>query len=449
MSHLRIKSQILLAAMACAGILSACGGGSSSSSDDASALPINNSLPVAGMVSGLGSIVVNGIRYETIGANVIDSDDGHLLNTPLGLGMIVSLQPNSINSSASTIQIQRGIQGTAANNNANLNTLTVAGLPVTTDASTLIVRANGLTGIFSDIASNSVEVYGLPQADGTFKASRIEIESIASSVQLVGVVSQLDTTNSSFKLGNINNQVTISYAASTVPAGLVNGMVLSVHTNTSVTAAQYAATQIYLRANDASTFAGYATRYAGTSGIHNETNELYGMVSALVLANSTCTLQVQGVAVSVASPSLCVSLQNGDYVEVKGLLSNGTLAAYRIEFRTSGGDRSIGGYQDDENDNDHDDLKYRRITSSGSSSGSVSPIYSAESNSAYEIYGTLSNCSGSNCTLTSNGVAINIDISTALWEHGYVVTSGAVEVKGYMTSSNVFKVAKIENKSRR
>lgn len=451
MSHLTTKNQILFAAMACAGLLSACGGGANSSSEVSSAVPITNaiSLPVAGMVSGLGSIVVNGVRYETIGANVIDSDDKRTISTPLGLGMIVSLEPGSTNaSSASVIQIQRGIQGTAANSNATLKTLTVAGLPVTTDASTMIVRTNGLTGTFSDIASNPVEVYGIPMADGTFKASRVEIESSPANVKLVGVISQLDTSNASFKLGTGDNLVTISYGLSTPPTGLANGVVVSVHTTTFLTATQYAASQIYLRANDASTFAEYVTRYSGTSGVRNETNELYGMVSALTLTNSTCSLQVQGVPVSVASSSLCTSLQNGDYVEVKGLLSNGALAAYRIEFRTSGGDRTIGGYSDDENDDDHDDLKYRRITSPGTSNGSTPPTYSAASNSTYEIYGTLSNCASSTCTLTSNGTAITIDISTAIWEHGYVVTSGAVEVKGYMLSSNTFKVTKIESKSR-
>ena len=451
MSHLTTKNKILAAAMACAGLLSACGGGSGASSELISSVPITNaiSLPVAGMVSGLGSIVVNGVRYETMGANVIDSDDKRTINTPLGLGMIVSLEPGNTNaSSASAIQIQRGIQGPAANSNATLKTLTVAGLPVTTDASTMIVRANGSTGTFSDIATNPVEVYGIPMVDGTFKASRIEIEASPVNVKLVGVISQLNTSSASFKLGTGDNLVTITYGLSTPPAGLANGVVVSVHTSTFLTATQYAASKIYLRANDASTFSEYVTRYAGTSGVRNEANELYGMVSNLTLANSTCTLQVQGVPVSVASANLCTSLQNGDYVEVKGLLGNGTLAAYRIEFKTSGGDRNISGYTDDENDDDHDDLKYRRITSSGASNSAETTTNNAANNTTYEIYGTLSNCANGTCTLTTNGTAITIDISTAIWEHGYVVTSGAVEVKGYMLSSSTFKVIKIESKSR-
>jgi len=168
------------------------------------------------------------------------------------------------------------------------------------------------------------------------------------------------------------------------------------------------------------------------------------MVSGLTNTTTGCSLQVQGIPVSVTSATLCSSLQNGDYVEAKGLLSNGTLAAYRIEFKTTDSERNLGNYADDENDNDHDDLKYRRIASGTSSNDSSSFVNTG----TYELYGTLSNCTTSTCSFTSNGVVMSIDISTAVWEHGIVVTSGFVEAKGYMLSNNVFKAIKIESKNR-
>jgi hypothetical protein len=450
MSPLDLKTPIWIAVLAATSLLSGCGGGSGGTTDLASAVSIvsSSALPVAGTVSGLGSVVVNGVRYETIGANVVDSDDRRTINSPIGIGMIVSLETSNTNAAAASfIQIQKGIRGTTASVNAAQNTLTVAGLPVTVDAGTLIIRANGTVGNFAELANNSIEVYGLPQTDGNFKATRIEIESSPSFVQLAGVISQLNTTNATFALGSGANLVTISYGTSTPATGLANGVVVSVHTNTVSSATQYAATQIYLRASNASVFTEYVTKYTGTSGIHNETNELYGMVSGLTSLSTGCQLQVQGLAVSVASTALCNSIQNGDYVEVKGLLSNGSFAAYRIEFRTSGGDRNLGGYSDDSNDDDHDDLKYSRLISTSTGTGTYTPVYSSESSSSYEIYGTLNNCVGSSCTMNSNGVVITMDISTAIWEHGYVVTNGAVEAKGYMTANNIFKVTKIESKN--
>lgn len=247
MSPLGLKTQTWIAVLAFTGLLSGCGGGGGSiaNPDFGSAIPIvsSNGLPVAGLVSGLGSVVVNGVRYETIGANVVDSDDKRSINLPIGIGMIVSLEPSSSNSAAaSSIQIQKGLKGPAESLNVALKTLTVAGLPVALDNATLIVRANGTVGNFADLANNSVEVYGLPQADASFKATRIEIESNPTFVQLSGVISQLNTTNATFALGSGANIVTVSYGTSTPSTGLANGVVVSVHTNTLLSASQYVAT---------------------------------------------------------------------------------------------------------------------------------------------------------------------------------------------------------------
>ncbi len=423
----------------CLAILSACGGGGGGS-----ALTTVNP-PVAGTISGLGSVIVNGVRYETIGASVIDADDSHTISTPLGLGMTVSIDPlTSSATTAGTIYIQTGIKGGTSAVDTTAKTLNVAGLPVTTDSATFIVTSAGQAGSFADLADNlNVEVYGLPQTDGTFKATRIEIEATAQVVQLVGTVSNLNTTNKTFTLGSGSNTVTIAYSGITVPTGIANGSVVSVHTATTATASQYTATSMYLRSTNVSTFTQYAANYSGTSGVRNEANELYGMVSNLTGTppyTNGCSMQVQGVPTTLRSATLCASLQNGDYVEVKGLLTDGTLAAYRLEFKTAGGDRSLNGYSDDENDSDGDEFKYRRQYNMTSGS-----YYSSDSRSSYEIYGTLSACSGSTCTLTSNGSVLTADVSTAFWEHGQV-SSGFVEAKGYMTTANTFKVTKIEAK---
>lgn len=449
MQHTKLNATLLAGLMATTGLLSGCGGGAGE------AVLISQALSVAGLISGLGSVVVNGVRYETIGATVLDADDKKTINAPLGMGMTISLEPNSANpSTASIIHVQSGMKGIASAVDLTQKTLTVAGLPITTDSSTIVVLANGAVGSLSNIGTNAVEVYGLPQADGTFKATRIEIETSPSFVQLVGVISNLNTANASFSLGTGTQSVSINYAAVSASSGLVNGAVVSVRTNSLTNANAYSASALYVRSTNASVFNEYVNKYAGTTGIRTEANELYGMVTNLTAASTGCSLQVQGIPTTLTSTTLCSSLQNGDYVEVKGQLNNGALAAYRVEFKTAGSDRSLTGYQDDANDDDHDNLKYSRITttsSSGSSSSSNSGS-SGSSNSnnertfSYELYGTLSNCVASTCSLTTNGNTITIDLSTAIWEHGQIVTSGLVEAKGYMTTGNVFKVIKIEDK---
>jgi Domain of unknown function (DUF5666) len=446
--------RVLPLAVACAVMLSACGGGGGGVAVATKA--------VSGTISGLGSVVLNGVRYETIGASVVDSDGGTTIRTPLGLGMTVAIDPSvSSATAAGAIHVQSGIKGSTSAIDATAKTLNVAGLPVTTDTSTFIVTAAGAAGSFADLQSSSslwVEVYGIPQSDGTFKATRIEIKtqpSTTDTVQLVGVVSTLNTANNTFTLGSGSNTVTVTYSSASAPTGLVVGSVVSVHTSATASAATYTATSLYLRSANATTFAQYTTQYAGTSGVSNEVNELYGMVSNLTqLTQSTstspaCSLQVQGVPTTLVSPTLCAAIQNGDYVEVKGVLSNGALTAHRLEFKTSGGDRTLANsntYSDDVNDTNSDGLKYsRRLNSTTNSSSSSSG--SSDSGYSYEIYGTLActSATSSSCALTSNGTSYTADLSTAIWEHG-TVTSGLVEVKGYMTTSSVFKVVKAESK---
>lgn len=441
-----MKPRLLVALLASAGLLAACGGGGDSGAVEGVSKKV---ALAAGTISGLGSVILNGIRYETIGASVRDADDAHTLSTPLGMGMTVSVEALSGSPTiANTIHVQSGIQGGTSAVDSATQTLNVAGLPVTTDASTFIVNAYGSVGRFTDLQNSQVEVYGLPQSNGTFKATRIEIKANALAVQLVGAISNLNTANATFALGTGSNIVTVSYTAATAPVGLANGAVVSVHTLTNATATYYAASELYLRSTNVATFTQYEAHYAGTTGVHNEANELYGMVSGLSTSATGCTLQVQGVPTSLSSAMLCASIRDGDYVEVKGLLSNGTLAAYRLEFKSAGGDRSLPGYSDDSNDSDGDHLKHNRLLtadSAGSSSHSSSSGHTSESSASYEIYGLLSNCAASTCTLTSNGTALIADLSTAYWEHG-AVTSGRVEAKGYMTSATTFKVTKMESK---
>ena len=432
------KPRLLTAALLAAGLLTACGGGGESKGSDLVAKPSISPTAVAGTISGLGSVILNGIRYETIGASVLDADDSSVFRSPMGLGMTVSIEPSATSATvASIIHVQSGIQGETSLVESAAKTLNVAGLPVFADTTTFIVSAAGTAGSFADLPNSQVEVYGLPQTDGTFKATRIEVKAIASNVQLVGAVSNFNAANTTFNLGAGSNTVTVRYLSATAPTGLGNGSVVAVHTATTASANTYSATGVYLRSTSVATYSHYATDYLGTTGIASEVNELFGMVSALTASGSGCTLQVQGVPVSSTSATLCASLRDGDYVEVKGMLSNGALAAYRVEFKTAGTDRDLisSGYSDDSNDRDGDQLKYSRL-----------PTSTSNSNSSYEIYGTLSNCAYSTCTLTSNGTVLSADLSTAIWDHGYSAVSGLVEAKGYMTAANTFKVTKIESK---
>ena len=440
MSHTRFQPKLLALLMATAGLLSACGGGGGGT-----VTPTAATLS-SGTISGLGSIVVNGVRYETVGSQVLDADDGSsAITTPLRIGMTVSVEQNgtdgvTLRPIAGKILVQSGIKGVA---NYTGSTLTVAGMPVTTDTATILLDTTGAVTSLASLNTQSVEVYGLPQADGSFLATLVEAETGLVNVQVVGTVQSMDTTAKTLVLGTTAAPITVSYASITPPSDLATGSVIVVKAATSATANTYAATSMQIRSGTASTYTSYASNYSGTTGVHNERNELYGAVSdkALTYSGATvtgCTLKIQGIQVQASSPSLCASIANGTYVEAKGTLNNGVLTATKIEFEGGQSD----GYSDDWNDNDSDGLHHRSLST-------LSTPTELQASRSFEMYGSLS-CSAVNvgCTLTRGAITYTADMSTARWDEHQPITSGYVEAKGYLTG-NTFKVSKIESKDRR
>ncbi|HEB98347.1 MAG TPA: hypothetical protein ENJ05_02450, partial [Thiotrichales bacterium] len=79
--------------------LTACGGGSSTTSSlDGS------TASVTGVITGFGSIFVNGVEYETNGANItIDGQPG--TEDDLRVGMVVTLEGSASGNSGTAVSI--------------------------------------------------------------------------------------------------------------------------------------------------------------------------------------------------------------------------------------------------------------------------------------------------------------------------------------------------------
>ena len=439
MSHTRFQPQLLALFMATAGLLTACGGGGAST-----ATPNATTTTLkSGTISGLGSIIVNGVRYETVGSQVLDADDGSTaITTPLRMGMTVSVEQSSTDlvtqrPIAGKILVQSGIIGVASSTSS---TLTVAGMPITTNASTILLDTTG--AVITNLATlnnQNVEVYGLPQADGSFLATLVEAKTSALNVQVVGTVQSIDATAKTLVLGTTAAPITVSYASITPPSGLAIGTVIVAKTAVTATASTYTASSLQIRSATVSTYVSYASDYSGTTGVSTERNELYGAVSGKAAAGNNCTFHIQGIQVQVSNAlSLCTSITDGTYVEAKGTLSNGVLNATNIQFEGS----QSNGYSDDLNDANGDGLRYRNLSTLGTST-------ELQASRSFEMYGSLS-CSAVNtgCTLTRGTITYTVDMSSAYWGGSQSIVNGYVEAQGYLTG-NTFKVSKIESKDRR
>jgi hypothetical protein len=423
--------------------MSACGGGGGSTNITTTSTTTTLS---SGTISGLGSIIVNGVRYETVGSQVLDADDGTTaINTPLRIGMTVSVEQSgtdsvSLRPIAGKVLVQSGIKGFARYIGSSL---TVAGLPITTNTSTVLLDTTGAVTSLAGLNNQSVEVYGLPQADGFFLATLVEAEIGLVNVQVVGTVQSIDNTAKTLVLGTTAAPITVNYASITPPSGLATGSVIVAKTATNTTANTYTASSLQIRSGTASTYTSYASNYSGTTRVHNERNEVYGAVSEKTLISSGgnvtgCTLKVQGIEVQATSASLCANISNGTYIEIKGTLNNGVLAATKIEFEGS----QLNSYSDDWNDIDADGLHHRSLSTLGTPT-------ELQATRSFEMYASLS-CTAVNvgCTLTRGATTYTADMSTARWDDNQSIVSGYVETKGYL-SDGTFKVIKIESKNRR
>lgn len=334
----------LAVSLAAAVVLVACGGGGGGGGDaPATTSSGTGTTPVTatptattssftlGAISGFGSVVVGGVRFDDSRARVEDDDGSVRHSSDLKLGMVVALDASGVDRSAGTASAERirmgsEIVGPVGAVNATASTLTVLGQTVLVTTST--VFDSTLSGGLSAIAAGAVlEVHGiLDQATGQITATRIEPKTGATAYKLRGVVASLDSTNKTFKIGT----ETISYASlATVPSGLADGVVVRVLLQT---------TQV--------NGAWVATRLGSGARVPSGTLSDAHVEGAITVFTSSASFEVNGLKVDASSASFpdgTTGIVLGARVEVTGTLTNGVLVATKVEVedRREGGQRPL------------------------------------------------------------------------------------------------------------
>jgi hypothetical protein len=210
---------LLLAAALAAG----CGGGGSSP-------PSGNTPPPAGgidrggisfgAITGFGSIIVNGVRFDTSGARfIVNGTVGSQDDLRVGQVVLVSgsVSDDEVSGEAETVEYDDEVKGPVESLDAAAGTFRVLGLLVRTGAQTLY----GGFADFDDLAAATsqgavvVEVSGFRDASGAILATRIDRESEGIEFELKGVVSALDAGAMTFSLGTL----TVDYGSAFLPDG--------------------------------------------------------------------------------------------------------------------------------------------------------------------------------------------------------------------------------------
>lgn len=316
--------------IACAAVTACGGGGEPVAGIDAGGAPD----PVAGVVSsgtitGFGSIIVNGVHFDTSDATII-VDGEAATESDLAVGDVVvvegTLANDGVTGTASNVVFDDVVEGPVSAIDVAGSTVTVLGRLVHVDADTSFddrISPASLEGLsIGDI----VEVAGFVLADGTISATRIEPKPAGGEFETTGTVSNLDAVAMTFEIGGL----LVDYSAAMIddfPGGAPeDGQRVEAKGNSLGSNGELLATRIEFKGGD----------LPGQAG---DRFEVEGFVTRFVSAGD---FDVEGIPVTTDSGTVfengsSVDLGLNRKIEVEGVLDeSGVIVADRIEFKQAG-----------------------------------------------------------------------------------------------------------------
>ena len=376
------RDALLLTVLASAISLAGCGGGADGGSSVAGVSSGGTGSFSTGSITGLGSIIVGGVRFDDSKASSIrDLDNDTDLRGQLKLGMVVRVKgqaksSDGLSADADTIEVRSELLGPIGSINSTAMTMVVLGQTVKVLPTTIF--EDGLAGLSALSIGDIVELHGFSEpASNSLSATRVERKRAGDvrTFKLQGAIRSLNSLAKTFSFNNL----TIGFASADLGGlNLQEGLIVRVQLSTAVTGGSSTATKI--RAN------------VLESPDVNEA-ELEGTITTFISGNQ---FSVNGVPVAASGIAVPTGLALGARVEVKGSLVNGVLIARRIEL-----------------ENENDPLKF-------------------------ELNGTISALNDSSKTFVLRGVTVGYS-GPVRFEDGVAsnlsnVGSQAIKVKGLLSA---------------
>ncbi len=177
---------------------------------DGSGSPVAADNVSTGTIDGFGSVIVNGVRYDTSLADISVSGDAATEDN-LGVGAYVtvvgSINQDGMSGFASTVDFQPNVIGDISAINANQNNFTVLGQTVRVNNDTTFGGGLAADGIDALSIGQRVRVSGPANSAGDIIASLVDIVS-GSALEVTGEIANLNTSASTFTLASL----TVNYA---------------------------------------------------------------------------------------------------------------------------------------------------------------------------------------------------------------------------------------------
>jgi hypothetical protein len=167
-----------------------------------------------GPIDGFGSVIVNGVRFDTSEATfIVNGAAGTQADLDVGEVVVVvgTFDDDGLNGVADRVEFDDAVKGPIEAGSIDTATglFRVLGQTVQVTNSTIFDNSIQPPGIAGLGDGDLVEVSGLPDASGRIVATRIEAEAQGGSFEITGIVSALDTGTLTFRL---NDQV-VDYSA--------------------------------------------------------------------------------------------------------------------------------------------------------------------------------------------------------------------------------------------
>ncbi|MDF1762300.1 MAG: DUF5666 domain-containing protein [Oleibacter sp.] len=193
MNNLNIKRFSTLVVLS-SGLLVACGGSNSSSDSAASA---SSSRAVEGTVDGFGSVIVDGVHYDSTNTEFyIDDRSGSESQLRVGQRVTVEGMDDGANGVALAIHYDVEVQGMISSIDVANGTITLLNQTVVIDGMTNF--ENGIS-IDTLAVGNNIQVSGMRDSEGQIRASFIGFDD-SSDVEVRGRISVLDSVNMTFEV---------------------------------------------------------------------------------------------------------------------------------------------------------------------------------------------------------------------------------------------------------
>ncbi len=323
----------------------AAGGAGASGGDDGGVGSGGTGVGVAadatsvGSVDGLGSVIVNSLRYETPAATVYELEDTPAL--AVGMSVRVTARADAAFTTGTALRVRSAADVRGAVDSVDLSgdgSFVVLGNRLTVDAATVWADSAGLASL---AVGAPVQVWALPTSAGTLRATRVQTVGVATAPVVSGVVQQLDRSSGSFLLGGLRVSYTAAVLDGLTMGELVDGAVVRVRAATPAVAGVLQASRIE---------AWYPLPTPTGTPV-----QLSGVMSDFA---SLASFRLLGVAIDASAAGVtggpATSLGNGVRVEIDGVRQGAAVVATKLRIRlvpgTGGPARftligAVGGYR--------------------------------------------------------------------------------------------------------